>query len=190
MAMTYYPDVMVDEETTGTIAGKHAMIQLAAVKFNYETGEIGPEFDRCLLIPETRIFDERCKREFWAKRVPVLQSIVDRMENPLTVLQDYIKFVTHATGGGPVRFWSRGGFDWSFLESYMDEFGLTIPHRYNDVRELRTWIAARHGTLHEPNQDFITHDGPAHDGLVDCHRQIKCLFAARDGKWTEEAYLA
>lgn len=59
MGMT---DVMLDIETTGTDPGCAGIMQIAAIQFNYDTGEIGPIFNRCLSMAPQRFWDEDRRR--------------------------------------------------------------------------------------------------------------------------------
>ena len=85
----HYPDCMVDLETTGTSFDRTAIIQIAAVRFNFDTGEIDHDmFDRCLWIPQNRHWDEDT-RAWWGKQKrEVLQDILFRGEDPRIVLED------------------------------------------------------------------------------------------------------
>jgi hypothetical protein len=129
-------DIMVDIETTGTDPHTTAMIQLAAIPFNYETSAIGPAFNRCLNIPKGRYWDEDTRRWWGQQKAGILQGIFDKMEDPRLVITDFFDYVCRL--GGPLRFWSRGSFDWWFVQSYMDQYELTMPFSAST----RRWISA------------------------------------------------
>jgi DNA polymerase III epsilon subunit-like protein len=173
---------MVDIETTGSDNHDlNAMIQLAAIKFNAETGEIGGTFNRCLAIPPKRFWAEDTRTWWMNQNREVFNSIIARMEDPGTVMRDYVAF---ATSDGPLRFWAKPiAFDYGFVQSYCNEFGLPMPHHYRTARDLNTYIAAQAGGFSHVDMPHIKVDGNAHDALVDCVYQLKCLFAARDKQW-------
>lgn len=176
-------DIMVDIETTGTNPDRHGMIQLAAIQFNFDTEEIGPIFNRCLDLPSNRGWSEST-RSWWAQQTPgIFQGIVSRAEDPIKVMNDYFDFARNPDR--PLRFWSRGSFDFNFVESYLNQFCLPMPHNFWEFRELRSFIAGLNGTADEPRLDWITAPGAAHDALHDCVVQLKRLFSARNGVWHE-----
>ena len=77
-----FTDVMVDLETTGSNFDRNAIIQIAAVKFNYETEEVSTDFfDRCLHVHPGREWDPET-RAWWQGNGNVLQQIQGRAEDP------------------------------------------------------------------------------------------------------------
>lgn len=175
-------DVIVDTETTGTNPQFGAIIQLAAIKFNYETGAIGEVFDRCLAIAPNRFWSEDTRR-WWGTKKRILDGLINRMEDPGVVIKDYFQFITK--DGRPLRFWSRGAFDFYFLASYMEQYGFEMPHQFWAARDTRSWIAGRWGRPEEPDLSHITAPGDAHNALHDNVVELKKIFAARDREWGE-----
>lgn len=183
-----YTDIMVDLETTGTKPTFNGILQLAAVKFNFETQTVGPAFDRCPSLLPNRFWDDGT-REFWGKNAPVYRSIIARQEPYLEVFQDFSKWVTEDAPPGGYRFWAKPAqFDWSFLESHYGQLGLPIPFHYRQQRDLNTFIAAcRSRGAEHVNMDWVQneHNGPAHDALSDCVLQLRMLFHAANGVFHE-----
>jgi hypothetical protein len=175
-------DLMVDIETTGTDPYHTGMIQLAAIPFNYETGDIGQPFNRCLELPANRFWDESTRRWWGEQKREVLQGILDKAEDPAVVIKDFWEYVCRL---GEVRFWSRGSFDWWFVQSYMNQYGLPMPFHFAGARDLRSFQAGRFGEADEPNMSWLTHPGDAHNALYDCVLQLKRLFSVRDGIFYE-----
>jgi hypothetical protein len=175
-------DVMIDIETSGTDPYHNAMIQLAAIQFNYGSGEIGPTFNRCLTIPAGRYWDEST-RQWWGQQKPgILQGILAKSEEPQLVVEDFHRFICDA---GRLRFWSRGSFDWWFIQSYMDQYNLPMPFAFHQARDLRSFQAGLRGTADEPDMSWVTAKGDAHNALFDCVIQLKRLFSAREGIFYE-----
>ncbi len=177
-----YTDVMHDIETTGVSPDHSGMIQIAAVRFNIETGEVDPNvFSRCLAMAPGRYWDEST-RDFWMKKnVGVYRQIVAQMEDPATVMASYIEW---ARAVPDVRFWSKPlSFDWPIIASHCRQFGHEMPFFYRHARDVNTFIASRKGLADHVDMSHIEMNGPAHEALTDCVYQIKCLFAARDGVW-------
>ena len=175
-----FTDVMCDIETSGTDPGNSAILQIAAVKFNYDTGEIGEIFDRCLSIAPNRFWNEDT-RIWWGKQnKEVLDNIVLRMEQPEPVLRDFIAFASKDAPNGGYRFWSKPThFDFSFIASYCNQFGLPHPFHFRIARDLNTFMAAMAGSADHVAMDHIPVPVGAHNALVDCVYQLKMLFAAK-----------
>lgn len=173
MAMT---DMMVDLETTGTDPGHNAIIQIAAVKFNFDTGEIGEVFNRCLMLAPRRFWDEDT-RTWWGKQNrAVFDSIIARMETPEPVMRDLIAFA----GDGEYRLWAKPvHFEFPFIASYCAQFGLPMPFNFRIARDLNTYMAAMAGGAVHQGMEHIHPPANAHDALADVVHQLKMLFAAK-----------
>lgn len=174
----YFPDVMVDLETTGLQFDRTAIIQIAAVKFNLaeRTIDTSSFFDRCLSIPPTRHWQEGT-RDWWLQRRDVLNSIMSRMEDHKVVLHDFYHWV------GPKKtMWGKPThFDHSFLSSYFNEFGPQMPFHFRMANDMNSFIRARYFPKDPPQWErdlpFI---GDAHNGLHDALHQISVLFHMMD----------
>lgn len=185
LSETVMTDLMVDIETTGADPQNTAMIQLAAIPFNYETEEIGTPFNRCLEMPLNRYWDEGTKR-WWhdsEEKRAVLQDIQMRAEDPIVVINAFFDYV-RAFDVKP-RFWSRGAFDWGFIEHYLRQFNLPMPFHFSDARDLRSHMSGLFGKPYEPNMHWLTMEGSAHNALFDCVIQLKRLFSAKNGIFYE-----
>ena len=173
-----YTDIMVDIETTGVLPDRNAMIQLAAVKFNLEKGTVCPHFfNRCLEIPTYRHWDEST-RQWWVKNQAVLKEILSKQEDHQLVLSDFYQFAVQRVGK-PLRFWSRGSFDYMFVSSYFHDARLPNPFDFRTATDIRGYLRG----LHYPNQvpEFpIERSGSAHDALSDTLFQLKDLLAHHD----------
>ena len=173
-----YTDVMVDLETTGLSKDHSAIIQIAAVRFNLETHDVDHNFfDKCLMIPPGRTWDENT-RHWWIKdKSDILMSIYERMADPAAVITEFFDW----SGGvvGPYRFWAKPiSFDFPFLESYFTQFGLPMPYSHRVGRDLRSFIAGCNPTF---NENTVPFEGTAHNALYDTLHQIRLLFAAMKG---------
>ncbi len=177
-------DLMVDIETTGTNPYHTGMIQLAALPFNLKTGAVGQPFNRCLELPANRFWDEGTRR-WWGQQKPeILRGILAAAEEPSLVIREFWEFVCRH---GQLRFWSRGTFDFWFIQSYMDQYGMPMPFRFNEARDLRSYQAGlfrQDGK--EPDLSWVTPPaGDKHNALFDCVYQLKQLFSAQNGIFHE-----
>lgn len=176
-----FPDIMVDIETTGLNHNNNAILQIAAVKFNLREGTVSHVFfDRCLMIPPQRYWDEDCRNNFWlkdAKMREVLGTILGRGEDPETVLRAFAEWA-----GPNARFFGKPThFDFAFLQNYYESFGLRIPFHYRDANDMNTWIRARYWPQDPPDLEReIEFQGDLHNGLHDALHQVKVLFGHKD----------
>ena len=169
---------MVDIETTGTSPDRNAVIQIAAVKFDPYEGTVDSDFfNRCLLIPPNRFWDEDT-RGWWLKKPEILRSIFARMEPAEAVLRD---FYAWATAGESLCFVAKPlSFDFPFIASYFTDFGggLRMPFDHRKGRDLRTLLAGLsfpEAPFDERTVEFI---GEAHDALPDTLHQVRVCLAA------------
>lgn len=186
--MVEYPDLMVDIETTGNPetmgVDTIGIIQIAAVKFNLETREIGGVFNRCLALAPNRHWSEDTRTWWYGKNRKVFDSILARMEDPQQVVRDFYNFATSDVPEGGARFWAKPTtFDYSILVSYFRQYGLPSPCHFRIARDLNTYMAARAGSAKHQDMAHIEMVGDAHDALADTFHQLKMLFAADDGNF-------
>lgn len=180
-----YPDIMVDLETTGVDPARSNIIQIAAVKFNADTREVsGDTFDRCLMFMPNRFWSEDT-RKWWMKQPEVLESIMNRMENPVTVLQAFREWIGFEGG---IRFWGKPThFDFSFLQSYYSDLGQPPPFHYRYANDMNSFIRGRYFPEEPPQWErILPFEGPAHDGIFDCFHQVKVLFKVLDKEYPNE----
>ena len=178
-------DVMVDIETTGVKPNTTNIIQIAGVKFNIKERAIDTNmFDRCLYPLDTRYWQEST-RDFWTKtqaNQKVLNEIYSRMEDPQTVLQAFVDWVTEGYDGKePIRFWGKPtSFDYSFVQSYLDDFGIMNPFHFRMATDMNSYIR---GMFQDPTMATFKVDefhGDAHNAIMDSINQINQLFKATD----------
>lgn len=180
-----YHDVMVDTETTNNNNFERgAIIQIAAVRFDYETGLVSDDFfDRCLRVHPGREWDAGT-REWWQKQGNVLQTIEARAEDPYTVVHDFYHWLlkdwpTDRPEG--LQFWSKPThFDYVFLASYFRMFGFDVPCGFRFARDLNSFMAGLTGRSTHPEIPVEpAFDGPKHNALFDAIHQIQLLFAMK-----------
>lgn len=183
-----FTDVMVDIETTGTQFDRTAIIQIAAVKFNYDTEEVSSNFfNASLSIPSTRFWDEGT-RQWWGKQKKgVLDSIMAHARNPREVIGEFYSWLLQdypATDDG-LRWWSKPShFDYSFVSSYFNEYGLSNPCHYRTVRDMNSFMAGLTGDPTHPQMEkLVEFEGDEHNALYDSLHQLKVLFAQKN-RWT------
>jgi hypothetical protein len=173
-------DCMVDLETTGVLPDRTAILQISAVQFSLERREVLHNFfDRCLLLPPHRHWQEST-RQWWAsQRLETFQNISARGEPWRDVISAFWDWAMPANS---LRLWAKPShFEFPFLSSYFNDADLTNPFHYRQVNDLNSFI--RGLWYPEPPPDLereIEFTGPAHNALFDTLHQIKVLFAHCD----------
>lgn len=177
----FYPDIMVDVETTGLDSSDNAMIQLAAVKFNLKERSVNADsmFNKCLSIPPRRYWDESTRQWWSEQKRSILMEIYANMEDPRSVMEAFTEWVG-PSGSSPLRFWAKPiHFDWGFVASYYKEFGMMNPFHFRVATDMNSYIR---GYGRDP--DIVDHrtefKGDAHNALYDVLNQIDSLFQAED----------
>lgn len=171
-----FTDVMVDLETTGVSPDENAVIQIAAVKFNPITRDVDASsmFDRCLLIPTKRFWDEGT-RSWWLQRKATLEEIMGRMEDPATVTRDFMNWAQPKDGEEKLRFWSKPShFDYMFLQSYAKQFSLNFPFDFRETQDQRSFLRGLYWPQPIPDPGIVM-DGTAHNALFDVLHQIQVV---------------
>lgn len=177
---------MVDVETTGTMPHTAGIIQLAAIKFNFDTEEVSSDvFDRCPTLLPGRHWDDST-RDFWNGLPDVFQSLMARQELAPPVFNDFVGWVYKDQPRGGYRFWSKPlKFDWPILETHLHHLGLGMPFPHWQCRDLMTFVGACKSRGVERIDMPWLNQGPAHNALVDCANQIRTLFSAKHGVFHE-----
>jgi DNA polymerase III epsilon subunit-like protein len=173
-------DVMVDLETTGLRPDRTAILQIAAVKFDYERETIDHGFFvRSLRVPPHRHWDEST-RDWWGKRSTTYREIVARAENPSEVMQDFADWAGY-NHPQTLRFWAKPiSFDHAFVESYFNDYGIHSPFDYRHTVDMKSWMSGMlHGwTRNQINDELkkLPFEGVEHNALYDVLHQIKEVF--------------
>lgn len=177
--MSLMTDMMVDIETMGTNPHTAGIFQISAIKFNYETEELGDMFDRYPTPLPFRGWSDST-REFWlgGQNRPVYEQLVARAEPSLPVYQDFVKFATDDAPSGGYRFWSKPTtFDFMFIADALESLGMAMPFDFRLARDLNSFAAGLKGNPDKPRlEDDVEFNGDKHNGLHDCAFQIDCLF--------------
>ena len=172
--MTEWTDIMVDVETTGTDLRTTGIIQLSAVMFNLATGEIGPEFDRCLFLNDQVVW-ERQTYEWWInkpEKIAILNEIERRAEDPKQVINDFVRW--NRVYGPCKHFWSKPShFDYTLLDKYFRMYGYKNPFSYWKARDMRSYILGLVFPKELP--DLKLESAEAHNALADVKFQISEL---------------
>lgn len=164
---------MVDLETTGTDPSRAGIIQIAAIRFDYKTGEIDSAnlFNRCLFVPGFRSWDVQTKK-WWEKQGKILERIEARSEDPRQVLMDFTSWAT--LGGSSPRMWAKPiSFEFPLLQGYCRDFGVGFPFHYRETVDINSFMRGR---FDDPAKEAFDKEIPneeAHDAIYDVIHQIQ-----------------
>lgn len=165
-------DVQVDIETSGTKPDRHGIIQIAAVRFDVASGEVGQTFfNESLLIPNWRSWEEST-REWWGKQKrEILQDILSRARPAGEVMDEFATWVGY---GNESRFWSKPlSFDFPFVASYFADYGIHNPFDFRLAMDCRSYL---HGLAYPDkfvSEKDLPFEGHEHNALFDVLHQIK-----------------
>lgn len=165
-----FAHVMLDLETLGNVSNS-VIASIAAVAFNIETGETGPQFyqrasiQSCLDIGLTV---NGSTIQFWMEQENDARAeLFKDTQNISAVLFNFRKFLEQL---GTVYMWGNSArFDLGILENaYLKLGNKQIPWNYSLERDVRTlvWFAPEI----KKNEPFI---GVKHNPIDDCLHQIK-----------------
>lgn len=166
-------DVMVDIETSGTLPDRAAVIQIAACRFDINTGDVDPNvFNECLSVPPWRHWDEDTRHWWMQQKQSILQGIFQRMRDPAEVMHE---FVTWAGYDNP-RFWAKPlSFDYPFVASYCKDFGHHVPFSFREAMDCRSYLTGLAHPLEYVSDKAIEFEGDAHNAIFDVFHQVKWL---------------
>lgn len=191
--MPKYNHVMLDLETLSTRADA-CIIQIAAIAFDIETGELGPRFNAH--VNETSLVGARIGHidlntvAWWLKQkhAPVMGAALTGVDSALPLgaaLLDFEEWFValageHAEAGDPavaeLCMWSHGAtFDIPILTAAFTRAECDpVPWSYRAARDTRTLFAVTPGGMPVVDKD----EARAHDALYDCEIQIAQVVAA------------
>ena len=163
-------DIMVDLETTGTRGDRHAIIQIAACKFDLATGAVDHNFfNQCLEIPPWRSWDEDT-RLWWGKNPTILNGIYNRMRPAGVVMNEFADWA----GFGGNRMWAKPvSFEFPFLSGYFADFSVPNPFHYRNAVDVRSYLKGLWYPGECISEKSVPFDGDAHDAIFDVLHQIK-----------------
>lgn len=165
-------DVMLDFETFGN--GKNAaVVQVGAIYFNRQTGELGKEFfaniDARTAVKSGAEID--ADTVYWwlsQSQEAILSVTTGHLFDIKTVFLDLNAFLADANA-----IWSHATFDFVILQETMKRLGLKPQYSFRAARDLRTL-----NDLAPKDAGAASFVGTPHNALDDCRNQIKYAVAA------------
>lgn len=171
-----FGNIMVDLETLSTYTNA-SIIEIAAVEFNKDTGEIGDIFHECIDCKDWTENERHTEGRtilWWMEQD---KSLINKFKekNPRlhTVLQRFRDFYNKHTlqGDDATILWGNGStMDITILQSSYEHFKEPIPWQYWAVNDVRTIV-----NLNPNIKEECVFEGDKHNPIDDCKHQIKYL---------------
>lgn len=166
--MRQFNAIMLDIETMGNQSDS-AILSIAAVEFDIETGETGDEFyenidlQSCLnaglTVNASTIY-------WWLKQDDHARKSLCN-SNPLTLVNALDKFSDFCSKKSYYVWANSPVFDCAILKNAYDKIGFTIPWKFWNERDVRTLVSFAPDIKNE-----FVFEGTAHNALDDCKYQI------------------
>ena len=172
-----FGNIMVDLETLSTHTNA-SIIEIAAVEFNKETGEIGHIFQQSIDASEWGENNRHIEGSTLLRRMEQNKVLLNKYKNHNsklhTVLQRFRQFYNEHTLNGnneETVLWGNGStMDITILQSAYEHFKEPTPWKYWAVNDVRTIV-----NLNPEIKKNCTFEGDKHDPVDDCRHQIKYL---------------
>ncbi len=175
---------MMDLETLG-LCKNAAIIRIAAVVFNLDTGETREEID-------LRINSKSCVKAglqidgdtvaWWLREnetalnetfIPSLTTGLE-LRNALEQFTEWIERLRKDYDTKNIQIWGNGACsDNTWMMSAYDAVHMPIPWNYTNDRDLRTLVYIGTKLVDAQHKESMTFTGDRHNPLHDCHHQIK-----------------
>lgn len=190
-------DIMVDLETLGTDIDS-TIIQISAVCFNIENGEVRSVFNECVDISKNASYELKITGDtikWWlTNNHNTLEKILNEGEDSSTnVLRNFSNWLSAM--GNPyseVHLWGNGIlFDNAMIKHHMETNVIKYPIHYRNDRDLRTVVdmtmdktgmsmdnLKAHCKMKATDGGYVDKVG-AHYALDDCMNQINLLVECR-----------
>jgi exodeoxyribonuclease VIII len=172
-----YTDIMLDFETLADTPNA-AILSMAAVPFNLETGEMGSEFyehidlqsclDAGMEVTGNTFYWWLTKSE--AARIEITRNEKRRHINYIpSVFRAWVCGVRHNLGEAEIRIWGNGAkFDLGIIDNIFRKNRCINPFNFRNERCVRTYASLRPDIM--ASFEF---QGTKHHPVDDCRNQIR-----------------
>jgi DNA polymerase III epsilon subunit-like protein len=183
-----YIDYAVDLETTGTQPEHAGILQLAAVRFDYDTGEIdpgpNPMFNSAVQPLPGRLWDFGTIN-WWREEKGRLAHLGELMRTgrPANIVfPEFIDWIGHPSK--PIRMWAKPShFEQPFIESACKQMGITNPFHYRHCMDINSFIQGLRktaGVEAARGELELPFEGQQHDAIFDALHDLRVLLRARE----------
>lgn len=157
---------MIDLETMGN-KSRAVVVSIGAVFFDDDKGKLGDTFYRVLSVKEQTDKGREINADtfkWWMKQSDEARSIFqEESSKTYDVLQEFSEFIFNNAGENCMPWGNGASFDITIMETLYQDFGLSIPWKFRNIRDLRTYSEyvyngkdlKRKGTYHNALDDAI-----------------------------------
>ncbi|EOK6137234.1 3'-5' exoribonuclease [Escherichia coli] len=169
--------LMIDLETMGKNPDA-PIISIGAIFFDPQTGDMGPEFSKTIVLETAGGVIDRDTIKWWLKQSREAQSAIMTDEIPLDdALLQLREFIDENSGEFFVHVWGNGAnFDNTILRRSYERQGIPCPWRYYNDRDVRT-IVELGKAIDFDARTAIPFEGERHNALDDARYQAKYVSA-------------
>lgn len=172
--------VMLDLETFGTLPGD-VFCSIGAVEFELATGELGREFYQVIDLQSALDVGLKVRGatiEWWLKQSDAARAEILKNKVPIQkALHDFALWFNPK-----LTIWGNGlGFDVSMLKMGYEAIKFPHPWRFDNERDVRTWVAEN--SIIKKEMKFV---GTRHEPIADCKHQIKYMVETRNWSRKQE----
>ncbi|EGO4447968.1 exonuclease [Escherichia coli] len=169
--------LMIDLETMGKNPDA-PIISIGAIFFDPQTGDMGPEFSKTIVLETAGGVIDRDTIKWWLKQSREAQSAIMTDEIPLDdALLQLREFIDENSGEFFIQVWGNGAnFDNTILRRSYERQGIPCPWRYYNDRDVRT-IVELGKAIDFDARTAIPFEGERHNALDDARYQAKYVSA-------------
>ncbi|EET7353391.1 exonuclease [Escherichia coli] len=169
--------LMIDLKTMGKNPDA-PIISIGAIFFDPQTGDMGPEFSKTIVLETAGGVIDRDTIKRWLKQSREAQSAIMTDEIPLDdALLQLREFIDENSGEFFVQVWGNGAnFDNTILRRSYERQGIPCPWRYYNDRDVRT-IVELGKAIDFDVRTAIPFEGERHNALDDARYQAKYVSA-------------
>lgn len=135
--------ILIDIESLGTNYYS-PVLSIGAVEFKPEENQsLGKEFYQVVSLSDSMssAIVSADTLKWWMQQSDKAREVFKEAGQPLqSVLLMLSQFITQTANGEDFRVWSKGKLDFDILETNFKLCAVTIPWKYNQIRDSRTFI--------------------------------------------------
>ena len=128
----------VDVEVSGCSVTQNGIVSMGASLQDQDSNELHT-FQVNLRLPENRIYEEQCLKEFWLQNQRVYDFVQQNAVPPLKAMEEFYGFLTHVETSYPdlILVSDNPSVDITWLNLYLAEYTDRSPLNYSNTETYR-----------------------------------------------------
>jgi DNA polymerase III alpha subunit (gram-positive type) len=133
-----YYVLAIDIETSGYSFKQNGIVSIGASLQDQNSNELD-FFQINLTLPEGRVYEERCLKEFWSENKKIHDFVQQNAVTPGIAMRKFCTFLTHVETHYPelIVVSDNPSFDIAWINLYLDEYTDRLPLNYSTKKEYR-----------------------------------------------------